>query len=169
MWRWHILVITSHFPSISAVCASMKAEANTYLRSVREYNTWRVCLLYSPNYFLLVWDQYDACILSVYSLLKDPPETWWRWSQALRCLSCAAQSMWRLCWTSPESCWVVAWRPSTSQSCPSRSVSLERNFLSCPWLSESTAGTPRKLSLISCHQYLSRKNFLLLLYFVCLI
>lgn len=106
---------------------------------------------------------------SVNSLLKDSPETWWRWSRALQCLSCAAQSMWRSCWTSPESCWVVVWRSSASQSCPSRSVSLKGNFPSCPWLSESTAGTPRKCSLISSHQYLSRKNFLLLLYFVFLI
>lgn len=58
MWLWHILVITSHFPSISAVCASMEAEANTDLPSVREYNIWHICILYSPNYFLLVWVQY---------------------------------------------------------------------------------------------------------------
>lgn len=106
---------------------------------------------------------------AVYSLLTDSPETWKRWSRALRCLSCAAQSMWRLCWTSPESCWVVAWRSSTSQSCPSRSVFLKGNFPSCPWLSENTAGTPTKCSLILSHQYLGRKSFLLFPYVVFLI
>lgn len=51
----------------------MKAEANTYLRSVREYNIWRICILYSPNYFLLVWVQYEGWI---YRKLSSERLTW---------------------------------------------------------------------------------------------